>query len=157
VSRAARWTLAAWLAGVVACAAVIARTEFSTDLSAFLPRSPSPAQQILVEQLRDGVVSRLALIAVEGDSPDRLAEISKRLAASLRASSSFAAVNNGEPVGFEKDRELVWRVRYLLSPAIEAQRFSVAGLRASLDELLLQLASPAGVLLQRVSAADPGG
>ena len=157
MSPAARWALAAWIAGAAACAAVIARTEFSTDLSAFLPRSPSPVQQALVEQLRDGVVSRLTLIAVQGDSPDRLAELSKRLAASLRASREFAAVNNGEEAGFEKDRDLVWRHRYLLSPAVKAERFSVVGLRASLEELLAQLASPAGVLMQRLSAADPGG
>jgi len=157
VTPAARVALAAWLAGMVACAAIISRTQFSTDLSAFLPRSPSPVQQVLVEQLRDGAVSRLTLIAVEGESPDRLAQISTRLAASLRASPSFAAVNNGQEAGFEKDRDLVWRARYLLSPAINAERFSVAGLRASLEELLLQLASPAGVFVQRVSAADPGG
>lgn len=157
MSPAARWALAAWIAGAAACAAVIARTEFSTDLSAFLPRSPSPVQQALVEQLRDGVVSRLTLIGVQGDSPDRLAEVSKRLAASLRASREFAAVNNGEEAGFEKDRDLVWRHRYLLSPAVKAERFSAAGLRASLEELLAQLASPAGVLLQRLSASDPGG
>ena len=157
MTPAARVALAAWLAGMVACAAIISRTQFSTDLSAFLPRSPSPVQQVLVEQLRDGVVSRLTLIAVEGESPDRLAQISRRLAASLRASAGFAAVNNGQEAGFEKDRDLVWRARYLLSPAINAERFSVAGLRASLDELLLQLASPGGVFVQRVSAADPGG
>jgi len=157
VTRAARGALAAWLAGAIGCAAVIARTDFSTDLSAFLPRSPSPVQQVLVEQLREGVVSRLILIAVEGEPPDRLAQISRRLAASLRASASFASVNNGEEAGFEKDRDLVWRHRYLLSPAVKAERFSAQGLRVSLDELLLQLASPAGVLLQRVSASDPGG
>ena len=50
MSLAARWALGAWLAGVAGCVAVIARTEFSTDLSAFLPRSPSPVQQVLVEQ-----------------------------------------------------------------------------------------------------------
>jgi predicted exporter len=153
----ARWALAVWLAGVVACAAVIARTEFSTDLSAFLPRSPSPVQRVLVDQLRDGVVSRLTLVAVEGGPPDRLAQVSKRLAASLRASPGFAAVNNGEEAGFEKDRELVWRARYLLSPAVSAERFSVTGLRASLNELLLQLASPAGVFVQRIGPSDPGG
>lgn len=154
---AARWALGAWLAGVLACAAVIARTEFSTDLSAFLPRSPSPVQQVLVEQLRDGVVSRLILVGIDGDSADRLAQISKRLAASLRASGSFASVNNGEGAGFEKDRDFLWRNRYLLSPAVKAERFSVQGLRESLEDALRQLASPAGVLLQRILPADPTG
>ncbi len=56
----------AWLAGVAACVVVVARTEFSADLSAFLPRSPSPEQRVLVEQLREGVVSRLILVGFEG-------------------------------------------------------------------------------------------
>ena len=36
--RTARWALGAWLATLLACTAVIARTPFTTDLSAFLPR-----------------------------------------------------------------------------------------------------------------------
>lgn len=157
MSRPARWALGAWLLGMAACAALIARSEFSTDLSAFLPRSPSPVQQVLVEQLRHGLLSRLILIGIEGDAPDRLAQASKRLAASLRASERFAAVNNGEDAGFEKDRDLLWRNRYLLSPATEAGRFSPPALRQSLEQALAQLASPAGVLLQRVLPADPTG
>lgn len=157
MSLAARWALGAWLAGVAACVAVIARTEFSTDLSAFLPRSPSPVQQVLVEQLRHGVVSRLILIGIEGDTPDRLAQASQRLAAALRASGSFASVNNGEDAGFESDRDFLWRNRYLLSPAVKAERFSPQALRESLEEALRQLASPAGALLQRLLPADPTG
>jgi predicted exporter len=157
VSRGGRWALGAWLALALACAAVIARTPFSSDLSAFLPRSPSPAQQVLVEQLRDGVVSRLILIGVEGGARDRRADVNRHLAASLRASESFASVNNGEETGFEKDRELLWRYRYLLSPAVSGERFSAQGLHESLRELLAQLASPAGALMQRIATADPGG
>jgi predicted exporter len=157
VTRAARWALGAWLALLVACGLVIARTQFTTDLSAFLPRSPSPVQQLLVEQLRDGVASRLMLIGIEGAPPERLAEASKRLGAALRASGAFAAVNNGEPAGYEKDRELLWQYRYLLSPAVRAEHFSPQGLHASLNELLGQLASSAGVLAQRMASADPSG
>ena len=157
MSWAARWALGAWLAGVAASVAVIARTEFSTDLSAFLPRSPSPVQQVLVEQLRNGVVSRLILVGIEGDTPDRLAQASKRLAASLRASGSFASVNNGEDAGFENDRDFLWRNRYLLSPSVTAERFSPQALRESLEDALAQLASPTGVLLQRILPADPTG
>ena len=157
MTRATRWALGAWLALLLGCIAVIARTQFTTDLSAFLPRSPSPVQQLLVEQLRDGVVSRLVLVGIEGAAPDRLADISRALAAPLRASGRFASVSNGEESGFENDRELVWRYRYLLSPAISAERFSVEALHASLRELLAQLASPAGALMQRSAAADPGG
>jgi predicted exporter len=149
--------VAAWLVFVAASIAVIARTSFTTDISAFLPRSPTPAQQILVEQLRDGVVSRLILIGIEGTAPETLAQISKRLAAALRKQDGFASVNNGEDAGFAQDREFLWRNRYLLSPAVTPERFSVGGLRARLEENLQLLASPAGVLLRGTLPNDPTG
>ena len=151
------WTVGAWLVFVVACIAIISRTEFSADLSAFLPRSPTPAQQILVEQLRDGVVSRLILIGIEGDAPAALAETSKRLAARLRKDERFAAVNNGEDVGSEKDREYLWRNRYLLSPAVTPEHFTVPALRDALEDDLQLLGSPAGALLRKILPSDPSG
>lgn len=157
MSRSARWAVTAWLALLLACVVVISRTQFSTDLSAFLPRSPSPAQQILVEQLRDGVVSRLILIGIEGNAPQARAQASKRLAARLRKDDSFAAVNNGEDVGSGKDRDFLWRNRYLLSPAVTPDHFSPAAMREALEENLQRLGSPAGVLLRRILPGDPSG
>jgi len=40
--------------------------SYVADLSAFLPARPTPAQRLLVDQLRDGPGSRLLLIALEG-------------------------------------------------------------------------------------------
>ena len=57
--RLARPAVLAWLLFLLACAAAIGRASFTADLSAFLPRSPSAGQRVLVEQLRDGLVSRL--------------------------------------------------------------------------------------------------
>ncbi len=152
-----RWAVGTWLVFVAACIAVVARTSFTTDISAFLPRSPTPAQQILVEQLRDGVVSRLILIGIEGAAPETLARHSKQLAAALRKQDGLASVNNGEDTGFAKDREFLWRNRYLLSPAVTPERFSADGLRARLEENLQLLASPAGMLLRRILPNDPTG
>nr|WP_197329743.1 hypothetical protein [Ralstonia syzygii] len=45
-----------WLLGLLACVAIIGRASFVADLSAFLPRSPSAEQRVLVDQLRDGLV-----------------------------------------------------------------------------------------------------
>ena len=57
MTAAQRWALGAWLAFFALAAGIVARTTFSTDVSAFLPRSPTPEQQVLVEQLRvDGVI-----------------------------------------------------------------------------------------------------
>ena len=40
--------IALWIAFLLSCGAVISRTTFTTDLSAFLPRTPTPEQQLLM-------------------------------------------------------------------------------------------------------------
>ena len=154
--RGAGLALAIWVAGLIACIFVITRTPFSADLSAFLPSSPTPAQQILVEQLRDGVVSRMLLVGIEGDNAPALAESSKKLAAQLRGDAQFAAVNNGEELGLTKDREFFWRNRYLLSPGMdEPGHFSAPALHEALQDDVQNLGSPAGALLRKILPNDP--
>ncbi|HHT8842426.1 TPA: hypothetical protein ACT5B5_006795, partial [Burkholderia cenocepacia] len=53
-----------WLLALVACGVAIGRAQFTADLSAFLPNAPSAGQRVLVDQLRDGIVSRLILVAI---------------------------------------------------------------------------------------------
>lgn len=157
-SSSSRWAIIIWSATVFVCIVIIGRTQFTADLSAFLPRMPTPVQQLLIEQLRDGVVSRLILIGIEGGTPTELAQTSKLLAADLRKQQEdFAAINNGEDVGLSKDREFLWRNRYLLSPAVTIGHFSSTALHAALVDDLQLLGSPAGVLLQRILPNDPSG
>jgi predicted exporter len=156
-SPVSRWVVTAWLVFLAACIAVVARTTITTDISAFLPRAPTPAQQMLVEQLRDGVVSRLILIGIEGAAPETLARASRQTAAALRKREEFSSVNNGESAAFAGDRDFLWRNRYLLSPAVAPGRFTADGLRASLEENLQLLASPAGLLVRRILPGDPTG
>jgi predicted exporter len=156
VSRT-RVAIGLWLLLVAACAFIVSRTTFTTDLSAFLPRSPTPAQQVLVDQLREGVVSRLMLIGIGGDNPETLARVSRELARELRQRSAFASIDNGDDLQSAADREFVWQHRYLLSPAVSPQRFSPDGLRERLQDNLRLLASPAGILLRRVLPRDPTG
>lgn len=152
-----RLILGAWLACVAGCVALIANTRFSNDLSAFLPRSPTAEQRLLVEQLRDGAVSRLILVAMQGGGEGELAQASRRMAAALRSDPGFISVQNGERAALSRDMEFVWRHRYLLSRNVTAERFSPAGLRASLESQLQRLASPAGMLAGRALPADPTG
>jgi predicted exporter/peptidoglycan/xylan/chitin deacetylase (PgdA/CDA1 family) len=154
---AQRWAVGTWLVFVAACIAVITRTTFTTDISAFLPRSPTPEQRVLVEQLRDGVVSRLVLIGIEGGAPEALAQASRRLTAELRTHEDFVSIANGEDAELSKDREFLWRYRYLLSPAVTPERFSARGLRERLEEHLQMLGSSAGVLVRRMLPRDPSG
>ena len=75
-----------WIAVLVGCIVVIAGMTVTTDLTALLPRSADPTQELLVAQLRDGVAARLMLIALEGAAPEQLATASRRLTEKLRAS-----------------------------------------------------------------------
>jgi predicted exporter len=146
-----------WLLFIAACVLVISRSQFTADMSAFMPRNPTPTQKIMVDQLRDGVVSRLILVGVEGAPAPELAQISKSMAAILRTSPTLVAVNNGEQTGMEKDFDLLWRNRYLLSDAVTPQRFAPAGLKESLSSYLDLLGTPMGSMAQRVLARDPSG
>lgn len=152
-----RAVLALWLLAVLASVAIIWRTPFSTDMSAFLPRSPSAAQQVLVDELREGVVSRLILIAIEGAPEKTLAALSRNLAERLRGGDTFGIVANGEEAGREKDRELLWRYRYLLSPSVTADSFTSAGLHRALERDVQLLGSELGVVVKRTLPADPTG
>jgi predicted exporter len=146
-----------WLIFLLACAGIISRTPFTTDLSAFLPRSPTPEQQLLMDQLSDGLASRLILVGIEGaDAPTR-ARLSRQIAQRLRADSTFVSVNNGEPVNSERDRIYLFNNRYLLSPAVTPERFSEDGLHAALSDSIDLLASPAGLLVKSLLPRDPTG
>jgi predicted exporter len=149
--------LVVWLGCIAIAVLVVARAHYSTDLSAFLPAHPTPTQQLLVDQLRDGPASRLILIAIEqGDAASR-ARVSLGLTERLRKDPKFASVNNGEAVAGQRDREFLFQHRYLLSEAVNAQRFTAAGLSGAIRETIDNLASPAGLLFKSLLPRDPSG
>jgi len=150
--------IAIWVAAVAACLwLVIARTSYTADLTAFLPRSTTPVQALLIGQLRDGVAARLVLIALEGADERALAESSRALARRLRAADAFGYVANGESALARADRDAVFAHRYLLSPAVGPDRFTEQGLRAAFERTLEALASPLGPLVRPTLASDPTG
>ena len=158
------WTARPWprlllvLAGLALLLAVAARqVRIQTDFSAFLPPSSTPEQRLLVSQLRDGLVSRLMLVALEGRDEAALAQASRTLAERLSGTPDFDYVANGSLDQFAAQAELLMQHRYVLSPDMAPQKFTVAGLRAALEEQLAQLASPLGVVSRVTLAHDPTG
>jgi predicted exporter len=146
-----------WLLALAACLTIVWRSQFTADMSVFLPKSPTPEQQLLVDQLKDGSLSRLLLIGIEGaDAPGR-ARLSRELATRLQASGEFSSVRNGDAAAMARDREILFNYRYLLSPAVTAERFGVAGLHQAIGDSIDLLASPAGLMIKGLLRRDPTG
>ncbi|MGH8744373.1 MAG: MMPL family transporter, partial [Burkholderiales bacterium] len=146
-----------WLLFLIVCIGLALRTPVVADLTAFLPASATRSQQLLVEQLKSGVAARLMLVAVEGNDPLALAEVSRKLVQGLRDTGLFSYANNGGAQSTAHERELLLRYRYLLSPAVTPEHFTVTVLREALQNDLELLASPAGVFVKPVLAQDPSG
>jgi predicted exporter len=146
-----------WIVGLIICVVVIARAEFTADLSAFLPRRPTPTQQILIDQLNDGVASRSLIIAIEGAPTENLVKLSQILGQSLRETSLFTTVQNGQGQDTQADQALLFNYRFLLSPAVNPQRMSTEGLRAAIQDSLLEVASSTGLYSKALLQRDPTG
>lgn len=152
-----RVAVALWLAFVVVCVGLVSRAHFTADLSAFLPRAPSAEQQLLVDQLKSGIASRLILIGIEGGSAAQRTQASRSLAGRLRSDPQFLHTANGETVGLERDQQVLFDNRYQLSPAVGPARFSVEGLEAAVADSIDQLASSTGLLGKNLLPRDPTG
>jgi predicted exporter len=154
---AVRLWIALWILLLALSAWQLARTRIIADLGAFLPPSATPTQELLLEQMRSGVASRILLIALGGADEERLADASRTLAGALRASGFFASVQNGGEEGLRADRDAFMNYRYVLSPGAGAERFSAKGLRASLESALGELATQPGSALRAILPRDPTG
>ena len=72
-------TFLLWLLAMLAGAAIVWNTRFTADMSFFLPSHPTAEQQVLVDKLKEGVVSRLLMLAIEGGEAEQRAAISRNL------------------------------------------------------------------------------
>ena len=146
-----------WLLLLAASLTLALRARFTADLSAFLPRAPSAAQQVLVDELREGVVSRLMLVGIQGAPQATLARISQALANRLERDADFRFVNNGAESRTAADARVLVDHRYLLSPGVTPERFTEAGLHAALEQDLALLASPVSPMVGQLLPRDPTG
>lgn len=146
-----------WLALMLAGVAVVWNSRFSADMSFFLPSKPTVEQQALVGQLKDGTVSRLLMLSIEGGDAAQRAAVSRELRKRLASDPAYVSVQNGEAGGLESERDVLLRHRYQLSPAVSPERFTEEGLKSAVTDTIDLLTSPAGVLLKPYLANDPTG
>ena len=111
----------------------------------------------MVDQLREGAVSRLLMVAISGGDAKQRADASRALRASLAGEEAFATVQNGEADAQDAARDFLLDRRYLLSSAVAPERFSVEGLRNAVNASIDLLSSSAGLLFKPFLARDPTG
>jgi predicted exporter len=149
--------LGVWLILLGGATVLTSRTHYSADLTAFLPRSPSVLQRLLVQQLRSGPSSRLILIGIQGADSGARAHASIAMASALREDPAFTLIANGAAAGTEAEQSLAFAHRYQLSAVVTPERFSVSGLHSAIADSIDLLASPGGLLAQGLFASDPTG
>lgn len=147
-----------WLA-VLLCSAwfVVAHTKIQTDLTGFLPAAPTRAQQLLLNQLREGPASRLILMGIEGDTPDHLAILSQALTDGLKKDKNLSFIHNGDAEALLTERDLLMKYRYLLSPAMTTEHFQTEALKLALQANVQLLSSHGGTLAKSFIPSDPTG
>jgi predicted exporter len=155
MKHAKAWVLCGWLLALLLCAGTIVRTTFVADLSAFMPKMPTARQQLLVDQLRDGFITRLVMIGIEGGDAPQRARLSQQLAQALRQDKAFLGVQNGDAATQERDHAYVFGNRYLLSPAVTPERFTADGLHQAIGETVSSLSGNAGMALKQLLPRDP--
>ncbi|MFA7556909.1 MAG: MMPL family transporter [Hydrogenophaga sp.] len=147
-----------WLVAVAAGVAwVVLHTRFTADMSFFLPSDPSPEQRVLVGQMKDGSVSRLLMIGIEGGTEAERVQASGALRDGLASSGLFVSVQNGEADALEAERDVLLRYRYHLSPALTPERLAPEGLREAVDRAIGVAVSPVGFLFKPYLLQDPTG
>lgn len=146
-----------WLLAMLAGAVIVWNSRFTADMSFFLPSHPTAEQQVLVDQLKEGAVARLLMLAIEGGNAEQRATLSHDLRRRLTQLPAFISVENGAASSQEADREFLFRHRYLLSPTVNASRFTVDGLRLAIADSVDRLASPLGMMFKPLLTRDPTG
>ena len=115
-ARPAARYLTALAAFAILAFVAVRQVRIETDFSAFLPPTATAEERLLVSQLREGLVSRLMLVALEGGDDRSLAQASRALATRLAADPAFEFVANGSREGMAAQLEVLMRHRYDLGP-----------------------------------------
>ena len=128
-----------------------------SEMADFLPPPDTPASAFLLDELQSGAATTVILAGIQGAPEEELARLSRAVGEALRGSGRFTFVGNGALDLGDGERELLFRYRYLLSPAMTPELFTEPVLRQKLEALIDGLRSSASPLLARFGFADPAG
>ena len=128
--------------------------KVSADLRLFMPSPRTEEQRLLIQNIGESPASRLLLLAIGGDQPDKVAAISRRLATALATREEFAFVANGDqPAPGIPDKLLAYR--YLITDSFDAAPLDENRLAAELEERAADMATPAAGFLEEWLPRDP--
>ncbi len=151
----ARILLAVWLLALALLAIFVSvRLQLSSDLRLFMPKPQNAEQRLLIDEIGEGPGARLLLLAIEGGSPQALAETSQSLLESLGAAPQFRQISNGSS-SLEAFPEALLPYRYLLSPGFDSEPLDAGKLGTQLQQRVQDLNSPAASLLKPWVRRDP--
>lgn len=140
-------------------AALFRFVPIQSDMTVLLPEQQSGDLGLLFGALQQGAASRTVMIGLAPDVAagpvDRPRALSRAFRRALEKSGHFESVANGE---IRRDRSAIepfFRYRYHLAPALDADRYSAAGLRAAFEDLVRRLQGFGGAVVKDIMAADP--
>ncbi|GJL63038.1 MAG: membrane protein [Nitrospirales bacterium] len=141
----------------IGCWIALHSTQIRTELTLLMPTGSGVTQQLLINHMREGTTSRLILLGLTGAHQDILAQASQRLANELRKSQSFSSVHNGDIKYFQKDSNLLFKYRYLLSPQLTAEQFHESQLHTALRNRLRDVSSIMPPFMKNRATSDITG
>jgi predicted exporter len=155
LTRSALLILALWMVLLAGLTWFVQRQlQIGADLRLFLPSPTTPEQRLLLEEIGEGPASRVLIIALEGASPEELADTSRAFAESLQSNPQFRLVTNGE-MSLDSLPDELLAYRYLLSPTLDSRPLDAKYLHEELVARARDLSSPAGAFLEPWLPRDP--
>lgn len=147
--------LAAWIAALVLLGYIVQRhLEIGTDLRLFLPSPTTAEERLLLEEVGEGAGSRVLVIALSGGTSEALADLSRKMSATLADNPHFRFVANGE-LSLGALPEALLPYRYLISDTLDDHALDAPYLREQIQARVRDLASPAGTFLETWLPRDP--
>lgn len=147
--------LTLWIAALALLGWFVQRQlVIGADLRLFLPNPVTAEQRLLLDEIGEGPVSRVLVVALGGAEAPVLADVSRALVEALRENPNFRVITNGE-VSLDAVPDELLPYRFLLSPTLDTQPLDEQYLHHELLARGRDLTSPAGAFLEPWLPRDP--